>query len=133
MTRTFLDLPRPWGRTIVPRTSWSALRGSTPSQTVNSTVSSNLANAISLSFVTASSRLYLRPTSIFSAAALYFFPCFFISLLRGACGASNASLVMVPGVRFQVSEEFRRPAPDTCHLLFNRQSHLPGGPGDRLD
>src|SRR6185295_11152011 len=61
--------------------------GSTPSQTVNSTVSSNLAKAISLTLATASSRLYLRPTSIFSAAKLYFFPCFFISYLRGACEA----------------------------------------------
>src|SRR5437764_3311909 len=51
---------------------------------VNSTVSSNFANAISLRVLTASARLYLRAASIFSAAARYFFPCFFIFQLRGA-------------------------------------------------
>src|SRR5882724_5637676 len=51
---------------------------------VNSTVSSKFANAISLRVLTASARLYLRVASIFSAAARYFFPCFFIFQLRGA-------------------------------------------------
>ena len=40
-TRTLL--PVPCGRTTVPRTFWSAWRGSTPSFTASSTVSSNLA------------------------------------------------------------------------------------------
>ena len=42
MTSTRFDLPSPCGSTTVPRTSWSALRGSTPSHIVSSTVSSNL-------------------------------------------------------------------------------------------
>ena len=41
-TRTLL--PVPCGSTTVPRTTWSACRGSTPSRTATSTVSLNLAN-----------------------------------------------------------------------------------------
>src|SRR3982751_6346630 len=89
MTSTVFDLPRPCGRTTVPRTSWSALRGSTPSHIVNSTVSSNLAKEISLTFATPSSSVYLRPTSSFSAAARYFFPCFLIKNLRGSSEATQ--------------------------------------------
>jgi hypothetical protein len=39
------SLPVPCGRTTVPRTFWSAWRGSTPSRTAISTVSSNFAVA----------------------------------------------------------------------------------------
>ena len=42
-TATRTALPVPPGRPTVPRTIWSALRGSTPSRTASSTVSSNLA------------------------------------------------------------------------------------------
>src|SRR5680860_489526 len=40
-TRTRAVLPVPWGRLTVPRTIWSALRGSTPRRMATSTVSSN--------------------------------------------------------------------------------------------
>src|SRR5690349_9576046 len=106
ITSTVLDLPSPCGKTIVPRTSWSALRGSTPSQTVNSTVSSNFADAISLTLATPLSRSYLRPSSIFSAAARYFFPCFFIT-------------------SSEVQSGFH-PLPLYSHLL-NRKTHLSRG------
>src|SRR5712672_2981114 len=43
ITATTLDLPRPCGRTTVPRTIWSACLGSTPRRMVRSTVSSNFA------------------------------------------------------------------------------------------
>src|ERR1700749_3090923 len=78
MTSTRTVLPTPCGSTTVPRTNWSALRGSTPSHIVSSTVSSNLRAVtaeISFTFASPSSRLYLRPSSIFSRAARYFFPC----------------------------------------------------------
>ena len=40
--------PVPWGRTTVPRTCWSAWRGSTPRRMDSSMVSSNLALAVCL-------------------------------------------------------------------------------------
>src|SRR6185436_8488495 len=43
-TRTRAVLPRPFGRTTVPRTIWSACLGSTPRRSETSTVSSNFAN-----------------------------------------------------------------------------------------
>ena len=52
--------PVPWGRLTVPRTIWSAWRGSTPSSIAISTVSSNLAYATSFSFPKASSMRYGR-------------------------------------------------------------------------
>jgi hypothetical protein len=54
-TRTRAVLPVPCGRLTVPRTIWSALRGSTPRRMTTSTVSSNfflepcLANLIAVS------------------------------------------------------------------------------------
>ena len=47
-TATRTSPPVPDGNATVPRTIWSALRGSTPSPTAISTASSNLAAAISL-------------------------------------------------------------------------------------
>src|SRR5690242_6576583 len=114
ITSTVFDLPSPCGKTIVPRTSWSALRGSTPSQTVNSTVSSNFANAISLTLATPPSRSYLRPSSIFSAAARYFFPCFFIPNSEVQAGSLRNPSLSTP-------------------LLLDRQAHLPRSAFDRAD
>ena len=68
-TRTRAVLPVPWGRFTVPRTIWSALRGSTPRRMATSTVSSYLALAPVLARRTASSGAYARVTSIFSAAS----------------------------------------------------------------
>ena len=53
-TATRTVRPVPDGSEIVPRTIWSALRGSTPSRTANSTVSSNLALASDFTRSTAS-------------------------------------------------------------------------------
>src|ERR1700738_70648 len=112
---------------------------------VSSTVSSNFAEAISLSFLTASLRLYLRAGSIFSNAARYFFPCFFILELRGSarpdfevrianCQFATRSAMLcsrwplpllstgTPG-----AEQFRNPK------LFDRQAHLSGSALDRAN
>src|SRR5215207_5054213 len=98
MTSTRTVLPTPCGSTTVPRTNWSALRGSTPSHIVSSTVSSNLRAVTaetSLTFASPSSRLYLRPSSIFSRAARYFLPCLAIQnplrYERSCCGFSLSS------------------------------------------
>src|SRR3954469_14905214 len=78
ITRTFFDLPSPCGRTTVPRTIWSACLGSTPSRSVISTVSSNLANLTFCRSGTASSILYGRCSTDFRAFST-FFPDFLIS------------------------------------------------------
>ena len=54
LTTTRAVRPVPEGRLNVPRTIWSALRGSTPSRTASSMVSSNLAGASSFTRATAS-------------------------------------------------------------------------------
>ena len=46
-TATRTDLPVPCGRSTVPRMFWSAFRGSTPSRTAISTVSSNFVRLVS--------------------------------------------------------------------------------------
>src|ERR1700730_18038049 len=79
MTRTFFDLPRPCGRTTVPRTIWSACVGSTPRRSVISTVSSNLANLTFCKRGTASCRTYGR-FSTASLALVMCFPAFLIAL-----------------------------------------------------
>ncbi len=56
-TRTRTFLPVPWGRTTVPRTCWSAWRGSTPRRMDSSTVSSNLALPVCLTSAMASAGL----------------------------------------------------------------------------
>src|SRR4051812_42495795 len=78
ITRTFFDLPRPCGRTTVPRTIWSACLGSTPRRNVISTVSSNFANLTFCRSGTASSILYGRCSTDFRAFST-FFPDFLIS------------------------------------------------------
>src|SRR5436190_7763729 len=93
---------------------------------VNSTVSSNFANEISLRALTASSRVYLRATSIFSAAARYFFPCFFIYQLRGA----NEILESVIPTSLPLKSKAPSVAANSAirnrvpQLLY-RQAHLP--------
>ena len=54
-TITRAVLPVPCGRLTVPRTIWSALRGSTPRRMATSTVASNLTVVVSLASLTASS------------------------------------------------------------------------------
>src|SRR5580704_13551709 len=80
MTRTFFDLPRPCGRTTVPRTIWSACFGSTPKRSVTSTVSSNLLYLTFCSSGTASCRVYGRASTAFRALAM-FLPSFFMLFL----------------------------------------------------
>ncbi|MDF2667666.1 MAG: hypothetical protein K0R81_3516 [Microbacterium sp.] len=53
-TMTRAVLPVPWGRMTVPRTIWSALRGSTESFSATSTVESNFFEPVSFARATAS-------------------------------------------------------------------------------
>ena len=69
MTSTRTVLPVPAGSTTVPRTTWSAWRGSTPRRTATSTVSSNLANADALHELERLPRLVRGARSRFFAAA----------------------------------------------------------------
>src|SRR3954451_23350143 len=68
-TRTRAVLPVPCGRFTVPRTIWSALRGSTPRRKATSTVPSNLVVVVSLARRTASSGAYSFSRSILASAA----------------------------------------------------------------
>ena len=70
-TATRAVLPVPCGRLTVPRTIWSALRGSTPSRIATSTVASCLVDDVSLASLAASSGVYRLLRSTFSAAARY--------------------------------------------------------------
>ena len=56
-TSTRAVLPVPLGRFTVPRTIWSALRGSTPSRSATSTVGSNLVAEVFRASATASAGL----------------------------------------------------------------------------
>src|SRR5829696_219493 len=139
MTSTRTVFPTPCGSTTVPRTSWSALRGSTPSHIVSSTVSSNLRAVTaetSRTFASPSSRLYLRPSSIFSRAARYFLPCFAIpNPLRCERSRSGFSLsrndergVMNDELKAALNSSFR-----IHHSSFNRQTHVARRALDGLD
>ncbi|CAB4608980.1 unannotated protein [freshwater metagenome] len=77
------SVPVPDGRATVPRTIWSALRGSTPRRTESSTVSSNFADANVFTLVTASVEPCCVALSKLDAAALYFLPCCAISAPSG--------------------------------------------------
>src|SRR5699024_3211730 len=69
MTRAVL--PVPLGRLTVPRTIWSALRGSTPRRIETSTEASNLAGEDFCARRSASSGVYTRSSSIRAAPFLY--------------------------------------------------------------
>src|SRR3984885_13705726 len=81
-TATRTVRPVPDGSESVPRTIWSALRGSTPRRTASSTVSSNLALATDLTRSTASATPCIDSRSTLARLSLYFFPCWVMSLLR---------------------------------------------------
>src|SRR5580658_5918614 len=73
--------PDPDGNDRVPRTIWSALRGSTPKRTASSTVSSNLARASSFTRVIASLTPWSSSRFTWPATSVYFFPCWVMSAL----------------------------------------------------
>ncbi len=73
-TATRTSLPVPDGSPTVPRTIWSALRGSTPSRTAISTVSSNFALASDLTMPSASVGVNSWSRSNFFWASVYFLP-----------------------------------------------------------
>src|SRR5215813_12218673 len=108
-------LPVPWGRLTVPRTIWSALRGSTPSRSATSTVGSNLAGEVFLASATASAGLYRRVRSICSAAARY-------ALLR---------FMMSPSLRRSWSAGQRGPC-HGCGSALDGDPHRAGGALDDL-
>src|SRR5437867_2668013 len=122
MARTFLLLPRPCGRTTVPRTIWSACFGSTPRRIANSTVSSNLANFTFCIKGTASSIVCGRSGTA-ALAAVNFFPAFRMYqpqwCKRSALLTSHAFSYQLSACSFQLSDYV--------------DSHRPRGPCDRLD
>src|SRR5438270_9041981 len=73
-TATRTSLPVPAGSETVPRTTWSARRGSTPSLTANSTVSSKPAKARLFTMSSASPGAWSRWRSKRRAASTYFLP-----------------------------------------------------------
>src|SRR5947207_5422253 len=73
-TATRTALPVPAGSPTVPRTIWSALRGSTPRRTANSTVSSNFAAATLFTRSTASAGVCSCWRSKCRTASVYLFP-----------------------------------------------------------
>ncbi len=79
ITSTRIDLPVPWGSTTVPRTIWSAWRGSTPRFTARSTDSSNFANDAAFTASPASRASYRRARSMVAAADWNFLPATAIS------------------------------------------------------
>src|ERR1700704_5904204 len=89
-TATRAVLPVPLGRLTVPRTIWSALRGSTPSRSATSTVGSNFVFVVFLASDTASAGLYRCSASICSAAERY-------ALLRFMGNSSYLGEVVVLG------------------------------------
>ena len=82
-TATRTSLPVPAGRPTVPRTIWSALRGSTPSRATSSTVSSKLALGSERTSSTASGGVCSRSRSKRFNASLYFLPC---AMVAPSCG-----------------------------------------------
>src|SRR4051794_3306685 len=70
-TATRTALPVPEGSDTVPRTIWSALRGSTPRRTADSIVSSNLALAVVFTRSMASAGPYRRSLSRVRSASTY--------------------------------------------------------------
>src|SRR5580700_4844648 len=78
MTKTRTDLPRPCGRTTVPRTTWSECFGSTPKLMASSTVSLNLVWCVFLISSLASASLYGRASTFLRAFSMCL-PAFFIA------------------------------------------------------
>src|ERR1700739_790153 len=119
-TATRAVLPVPCGRLTVPRTIWSALRGSRPIGTAPSTVASSLADAVSLASLAASSGVYRPVRSTFSAAARY-------ALLFLLIDSSN----LVLGRGYEAGRSWPSHVGDYANL-FNGYPHRPGGAGDDL-
>src|SRR5580704_710871 len=76
MTSTRTDLPRPCGRTTVPRTTWSECLGSTPKLIASSTVSLNFVWCVFLISSAASASLYGRASTFLRAFSTCLPACF---------------------------------------------------------
>jgi len=81
-------LPVPLGSTTVPRTIWSAWRGSTPSRRCASREALKLTVVVSLASRAASSGGYAFIGSTSLAASRYFLPCAIWRLLSAGVPAS---------------------------------------------
>src|SRR5947209_9905771 len=135
MTRTFLVLPSPCGRTTVPRTIWSACLGSTPRRSVTSTVSSNFAHFTFCRSGTASCKVYCRASTCLRAA-LIFLPALPAILFRpfpvfhGDCVVSQA-VVCVGSLRYDFDAHGAGGSLHALDRRFNRCRiqirHLGGG------
>src|SRR5690606_12539944 len=121
-TRTRAVLPVPCGRFTVPRTIWSALRGSRPRRKATSTVPSNLVVDVSLARRTGSSGACSFSRSILASAARRdLLPL----LTESSCGIwgvvlrAEQALPLLLGVRGWRS-------------ALDRDAHGTGGAGDDL-
>src|ERR1700756_4988733 len=106
-TSTRTALPRPCGRTTVPRTTWSECFGSTPRLMASSTVSLNFVWCVFLISSVASESLYGR-ASTFLRAFSTFLPDFFI-----------AFLVAQKSLRYDFQAHVSRRAHHRAHRRFN--------------
>src|SRR5215469_2830479 len=117
-TSTRAVLPVPCGRLTVPRTIWSALRGSTPRRSATSTVGSNFVVDVFLASATASAGVYSRAWTS-SSALRYALLRFMICLL---CERRSWS----PGQRLAL------PLGVGALLINDRDAHRAGSTGNDL-
>ena len=116
-------MPVPLGRLTVPRTIWSALRGSTPSRIETSTVSSNFA-ADGLATSRASTGAYSLASSMFFAAASVCLAALHVWFLSPVLVGAALALPRVIGLRIA-----RR---GSINLTFDADAHGAGGALDDL-
>src|SRR5262249_20513825 len=145
IARTRLLLPRPCGRTMVPRTIWSACFGSTPSRSDISTVSSNFANFTFCTSGTASSILQLRSGGTAPRAPVNFVPRCRIDSPRGSRGPLRGPPTPRAGRNVELriwnvecdepAHDFQVPNPKFPHRLSSDhvQPHRPRSAGHGLD
>src|SRR5699024_1822159 len=118
-TTTRAVLPVPCGRFAVPRTIWSAFRGSTERRIATSTVVSLEDGLIFWARAIASAGAYGR-SSTFAAAALY-------ALLRFAICVFSLCSCGVVGPRSALPRDLR-----SCELVFDGDAHGAGSSGNDL-
>src|SRR5687767_201255 len=118
-TATFISLPVPAGSETMPRTIWSAWRGSTPRLSATSTVSSNFEVAFALTMPSASSTPYSFSRSTAPACAFCFLVSFAMSLALHNLEAHRAS-----GAFDDLRRGLKVVRVEVLHLQFGDLAHL---------
>src|SRR5665647_2741050 len=130
-TRTRAVLPVPCGRFTVPRTIWSALRGSTPTRNATSIVASYVVVDVFFASRIASSGAYSRVRSICSAAARYaLLRCVICSSPTGCSCGQWASAWPCHGPGPVGPERVGRA--QSCTSVLNGDAHRASGASDDL-